>query len=324
MGLVNGPYQDRQPLTGWRDNDPCVLEQQMVWAREFGLSFFVYLWYHKAKVFSPDENLNSALELTYTMPDRHGMQYAILYVNHPPFGIPPQEWPAAVAEWTNYLADPDYLRIDGRPAFFVYNAVMMRDAFQSAEAVANAFEMLRGAARARGLPGVYVVGGFGIWKGSAGDDDRFTDNSWVPGDGYDALTQYGYAEAPPDTPGEQPFAILADAGRWIWSQVARKSPLPFVPVVMDGWDPRPWRAIDLAAGRLMWFRRTPHEVAELVDDAIGWVESNPRVRPDAAPAPPMVVIEAWNELGEGSYLVPTLGDQKAYGKALARVLAGDR
>jgi hypothetical protein len=85
-GLVAGPYQDRQPLTGWRDNDPCVIEQQLVWAREFGLSFFVYDWYFKAKEFSPTENLNSAIELTHALPDRHGMQYAILYVNHPPSG----------------------------------------------------------------------------------------------------------------------------------------------------------------------------------------------------------------------------------------------
>jgi len=281
----------------------------------------VYDWYFKARFFSPQENLNSALQLTKALRDRHGMQYAILYVNHPPFAVVPSEWAVAVAEWMDYLADPDYLRIDGRPAFFVYNVVMMRDAFGSASAVANAFSALRAAARARGLPGVYVVGGFGVWKGSAGDDDRFPDNSWVPGDGYDALTMYGFAEAPPVTPGELPFATLADAGRWIWRQVREKSPLPFVPVAMSGWDPRPIFPDDFAAGRLTWFRRSPEEVADLVSDAISWAESNPRVRPEAAPAPPVVLIEAWNELGEGSYLVPTVGDGKAYGTALASVLA---
>jgi hypothetical protein len=320
-GLVSGPFQHRQPLTGWRDNDPCVIEQQLVWAREFGLSFFVYDWYFNAKVFSPDENLNSAIELTHALADRHGMQFAIQYVNHPPFGVSPRDWPAAVAQWADYLADPDYLRIDGRPAFFVHNVVFMRNMFRTASSVMAAFSMLRDAARARGLPGVYIVGGFGVWKGSAGDDDRFVDNSWVPGDGYDALTQYGYAEAPPETPGEQPYAILADSGRWIWRQMAQKSPLPYVPIAMDGWDPRPIYPDELAAGRLMWFRRTPEEVAGLVGDAISWAEATPRIRPEAAPAPPIVVIEAWNELSEGSYLVPTVGDGKAYGTALARVLS---
>ncbi len=323
-GLVSGPFQDRQPLTGWRDNDPCVVEQQLVWARSFGIGFFVYDWYWRARLFSPDENLNSALEITHALRDRHGMQYAILYVNHPPFGIGPFDWSTAMAEWIPYLSDPDYLRIGGRPAFFVYNVVFMREAFGSAEAVRVAFSALRAAARARGLPGVYIVGGFGVWAGSAGDDDRFPDFSWVPGDGYDALTQYGYSEAPVVTPGERPFATLAEAGRWIWRQVQQKSPLPFLPVAMDGWDPRPIFPADLEAGRLMWFRRDPQEVAEHVSDAIAWAESNPRVRPEAAPAPPLVVIEAWNELSEGSYLVPTVGDGKAYGTALAGVLARGR
>jgi hypothetical protein len=322
-GLVSGPFQGRQPLTGWRDNDPCVIEQQLVWAREFGIGFFVFDWYFRARVFSPDENLNSALQLTRALRDRHGMQFAILYVNHPPFGILPHDWAGAVAEWTDYLADPDYLRIDGRPAFFVYNVVFMRQAFGSASAVAGAFEQLRAAARARGLPGVYVVGGFGVWKGSAGDDDRFVDNSWVPGDGYDALSQYGYSEAPVETPGEQPFATLADGGRWIWGQMRAKSPLPFVPVAMSGWDPRPIQPAALAEGRLMWFRRSPQEVAAHVVEAIDWAESNPRLRPEAAPGPPVVLIEAWNELSEGSYLVPTVGEGKAYGAALASALARD-
>src|SRR5262245_20507111 len=142
-GLVGGPFQHRQPLTGWQDSDPCVIEQQLVWAREFGLSFFVYDWYFKARSFSPSENLNSALELTHALRDRHGMQYAILYVNHPPFGIRQTDWTTAVVEWMSYLTDPDYLRIDGKPVLFVYNVVFMRDAFGSADAVATAFSQLR-------------------------------------------------------------------------------------------------------------------------------------------------------------------------------------
>lgn len=323
-GLLAGPYEGRQPLTGWRDNDPCVIEQQLVWAREFGINFFVYLWYFKATVFSPDENLNSALQLTHALRDRHGMQYAILYVNHPPFAVGPADWAAAVAEWTTYLADPDYLRIDGRPAFFVYDIVGMRDRFGSAAAVANAFSALRTAARARGLPGVYVVGCFGVWNGSAGEDDRFPDLSWVPGDGYDAVSLYSYGFAPKSTPGELPFSVLADAGRWIWKQGTGKSPLPFIPVAMDGWDPRPWREGEATSGPLTWYRRRPEEVAEFIEEAIAWAESNPRARPEASSAPPIVMIEAWNELGEGSYLVPTVGDGKAYGAALANVLARDR
>jgi len=36
----------------------------------------------------------------------------------------------------------------------------------------------------------------------------------------------------------------------------------------------------------------------------------------------LVLIEAWNEFGEGSYVIPTVGDGTSYGDALAATLTG--
>jgi len=44
------------------------------------------------------------------------------------------------------------------------------------------------------------------------------------------------------------------------------------------------------------------------------------LRPESAPAPPLVLIEAWNELGEGSFVVPTAADGTTYGDAIAAML----
>jgi len=48
--------------------------------------------------------------------------------------------------------------------------------------------------------------------------------------------------------------------------------------------------------------------------------SNPPLRPEPAPIPPLVLIEAWNELGANGFLVPTVGDGTSYGDALAAML----
>ncbi len=80
-GLVNGPYQDREPLSGWQDNAACAVEQQLAWAHSFSIDFFVFDWYFNTTVNDPGEDLNSALKFTHAMPNRHGMQFAILYVN---------------------------------------------------------------------------------------------------------------------------------------------------------------------------------------------------------------------------------------------------
>jgi hypothetical protein len=312
-GLPDGGFQDRQPLSGWRDNNACAVEQQLAWARSFGIDFFLFDWYFNVLAFE-DDNLNSALDITNALPDRHGMQYAILYVDAPPFTIDnAADWSSAVAQWVGYMTDPAYLKVNGKPLFVVIDYLAMRGAFGSSAGANAAFSQLRSSAVARGLAGVYVVAGFGV--GSAGQNGVFPDLSTVAADGYDAVTTYNYPGGPGRT-GELPFSELADAGRWIWTQAAASSPLPVIPVAMDGWDNRPW-----TPNTLVWYDRAPAEVAAFVGDIISIAGSTPRVRPEPAPTPPLVLMEAWNELGEGSFIVPTLGDGTTYGDALATMLS---
>lgn len=143
------------------------------------------------------------------------------------------------------------------------------------------------------------------------------------GDGYDAVSTYGYAFAIPlGISGAQPFSTLAMTGQWVWSEAALKSPLPIIPVAMDGWDTGPEGASRGETGRpLFWFDRTPQDVSTFVSNTISLADSNPQVRAEAPPAPPLVMIEAWNELLEGSILVPTVGDGTSYGDALGATLA---
>lgn len=70
----------------------------------------------------------------------------------------------------------------------------------------------------------------------------------------------------------------------------------------------------------MWFDRGPQDVANLVSDMITWAESNPKFRAESSPTPPLVLIEAWNEFGEGSHFLPTVGDRTSYGDALSQML----
>jgi hypothetical protein len=320
--LVNSTFQYLQPLSGWRDDNPCAVEQALAWANNFGIDFFVFDWYYKAQVVSPTENLNSAIEITHALPDRHGMQFAILYVDQDPFIIPAADWTSAFNEWIGYMKDPAYLLVNGKPYFGVIDMRLMRQAFGSSAAVKAALDQLRAAAQAQGLPGVYAVGYLNAPDGAPQDDGLFPDLSSAQADGYDAVSEYGYGFSEPlALSGAQPFSVLADTGKWTWDQAVLKSPLPVIPVAMDGSDARSPEG-DHESGRpLFWFNRSPQEVATFVGDIITLAESNPQVRAEPAPTPPLVMISAWNELGNGSYMVPTVGDGTGYGDALAAMLA---
>ena len=313
-GLPLGPFQDRQPLSGWQDNSDCPVEQQLATAHNFGIDFFVFDWYFNTAVNDPGEDLNSALKITHNLSDRHGMQYAILYVDSPPFVAQPADWAATVNEWVGYMVDPAYVKVNGKPLLMVIDMEQMRQAFGSSSGVTGALGQLRTAAMAQGLSGVYVVGGFFAGHDHNTQSGNFPDLSTAVADGYDAVSFYNYSFG--TVSGGQPFSVLSEAGQWIWSQAAAKSPLPFIPAAMDGWDPRPW-----AEGNV-FFSRSPQEVAAFVSDEIAWANSNPQLRPEPSPTPPIVLVEAWNEFGEGSHLIPTVGEGTSYGDALAALLEG--
>jgi len=287
------------------------VEQQLASAHNFGIDFFIYDWYFNVAGNDPGENLNSALQITHSLPDRHGMQYAILYVDADPFIVTPADWTAVVTEWLSYMADPQYTRINGKPVLFV---------LAGNPADNGLLQQLRATALQQGLPGVYIVGGVGI------PVDTITPNSLSPGfsqaqaDGYDAVGLYNYPYSTASTPGDLPFATLADIGHRIWNEASLSGVLPFIPTAMAGWDPRPWNETQPVTKDLMWYSRTPQDVATLLQDAIAWSISNPQLRPEPAPAPPLVLIEAWNEFGEGSHFLPTAGDGTSYGDAIAAML----
>jgi len=147
--------------------------------------------------------------------------------------------------------------------------------------------------------------------------------AFAAADGYDATALYNYPFAPPPANGPLPFSTLSAAGQWTWNQAAQFNfGVPFIPTAMAGWDPRPWDETESSSGDLMWYSRMPQDVAIFAQAAITWATTNPQIRPEPAPTPPLVIIEAWNEFGEGSHLIPTAADGTTYGDALAAMLLG--
>src|SRR5271166_1456640 len=167
-GLLQGAYQGREPVTGWQDSSSCAVEQQLAWARKFGIDFFVFDWYFNATSSDPGEDLNSGIAITHALPNRHGMQYALLFIDDPPFVNSAADWPAIINQWMGYMTDPAYVKVNGKPLLIIIDMGAMRNLFGSSAGVTGALNQLRAAAQTKGLPGVFVVGVFGEPLGSSG------------------------------------------------------------------------------------------------------------------------------------------------------------
>jgi hypothetical protein len=318
-GLADGPYDERMPLYGWRDRDPATMRQQLEWAATYGINFFVFDWYFRADE-SRNPFLNQALENYGTLRDHRGVGFALLYVNtrgkggEDDFVVPRSQWRATAERWvTSHFVRRDYLRIKGKPVLFVLDSFGLTQQLGGDRGVNQAFAQLRATARKHGLPGVFVVAGVPV--GAGFDWGRFGDA--FAAQSYDAATQYAYPDAPGLRSGERGYGELIASASEMWDRFATTSPFPYLPTVMAGWDPRPWE--ERVRGHLFWYRRTPAQFERFVRDAIAWSGAHPRMRP-AGERKPVVMIAAWNELGEGSYIVPTVADCHRYGDALARAL----
>ena len=318
-GLVDGPYTGRQPLYGWRDNSRESMRTQLTWAHQDGIGFFLFDWYRE----NVDPCLNVAHDNYLALRDHHGVGFALLYVNHDPFGVSPAEWPAFAEQWvTNDFSNPDYEKVDGKPLFVVYDTTLFRQQQGGTAGVNAALEELRAAARQHGLPGVFVVGGrytdwlnIGCFPACEATDGG---PGGLPLEHYDALSEYASLGAAVPSDGARPYGDLVAATKAEWDRYAEASRIPWIPSVTDGWDPRPWD--EQPYGNLFWFTRTPEQVAAFVREAIGWVQAHPSMQVGASSTPPLVLLEAWNELGEGGYVLATKEDGYAYGTALAGAL----
>jgi hypothetical protein len=316
-GLLDQPWAGRQPLYGWQDRTSASMAQQLRWARNYGIRFFAFDWYYGSD--PATAALNGALSLYQGLSSHSGVGYALVYVNtggRVSFVVPTSRWPDVVSQWaTQNFTDPAYERVGGKPLLVILDVASFNRQFGGSAGADAAIATLRRAAVKAGLPGVYVVGGVYV-------DPRF-DWNWfrlvASKEDFDGFTQYSAPAAAGVSTGPRPYTRLVHAIEADWSRFAA-GPKPFVPDVVTGWDPRPWGST--VNGKLWWFRRTPAQVRDFAEAAVRFA-GRQAVRSDVS-QPPLMFVEAWNELGEGAYVVPTVGSCHQYGAALAAAVTASR
>jgi hypothetical protein len=314
-GLRGGPFEERRPLFGWSDRAPETMRLQLAWAADAGLDFFVFDWYWHARATSYPY-LNRGFENYRATPtgQRSGVGFAIDYINGavseeqqratfpdapvpPPgasFVVPRARWADQVRRWSRAFRDPGYLRVGRRPLFVIHDAGSFLSQWGG---IAGANRALAALHRA----GAFVAIGVGDASDPAG----------LAGLRVDALTQYNYPLAIPPLDGPRPWGDFAAAAQGLWRGIAAGS-LPLIPSAASGWDPRPWR--EYQGGHLFWFERTPSQVGALLRAALGVA------RRERIPGPPLALVASWNELGEGHYILPTIGQRFSYLRAVAAAL----
>jgi glycosyl transferase family WbsX len=280
-------FPERRPLLGYyAEGDPTVMDWQIKWAVEHGIGFFAFDWYWDRG----QRQLEHALHDGYFKARfRSLLKFCLLWANHNPPGSSSEADLLAVVDFwiANYFRRPEYLTLGGKPVVIVFEPRRLR-ADMGSEAVTVALRRMRARVVEAGLPGLFLL---------ATVDDRPEELARLEAEGYDAGTGYNYPRAgmADRTALRGAYDDMVDGYERIWTEVARAGILDYVPVTEPGWDSRPWHG----DGALVRTGRTPDKFRDMLARARAFVDRHP-----VAGGKKLVLIEAWNEYGEGEIIEP--------------------
>jgi streptogramin lyase len=325
-GPPNGQFPERQPLYGWRDDTVETMRTQLAWARQAGIGFFNFEWYNYSS--PPSDPINGALGNYMKLKDHNGVGFALSYIIGglgSVFNVPLDQLPAVADKWvTQYFLNPNYVKINGKPLLTVTYIADAVKLYGDPDGINQAIDIIQNAAKAHGLPGVYIVGlrsdyqqyCEGIPNDCLAEDGHQSQQHW------DAISQLNVNQLVAPVDGPTPFTRLINEETQVdWPAWAQQTVFPYIPSLGFGWDARSTGGQvhdSNGTAHMFWTVRTPSETGQFLTDAIDAANQNPELHVSATPgAPPIIFMQSWNELFEGAYIVPTIQNGYADEQAIA-------
>jgi hypothetical protein len=294
-----------------------VVAWHVRWMREAGVDSVIFEFiptYRDGKLSTPLWG-NRALELGFLGKETLGgppvtrglyeddIDFTIMWTNHavPGYGSDGADEELADYLMTQYLAQPNYSRIGGKAVLLLWMPSTLVDVLGSEEAAAKYVDILRDAARDAGVGELMIL-----------SVQQYDEVDLLARLGLDGSTGYHLdltngststtrtlpdGEVITDTHEDFDTQTLPGYQR-VWQETARACAergmqylVPTCP--MQDWTPlhRDWKSV-------IYDNTSPAGFARMLDAARDTIAKES--------LEPVVLIEAWNEWGEGSYLEPSL------------------
>lgn len=284
------PFPERKPLLGWyREGEPEVADWHIKWAVEHGIEFFAYDWYWC----QGKRQLEHALHDGYfNAKYKDKLKFCLLWANHNPDNTSSiEDFENVTRYWIdNYFKLPQYYKIDGKPVVIIFSVGRFTKDM-GVEKVKEGFEKMRDICKKNGIPGLYLAGCCGIDKQSLLEMKQ---------EGYDSGTGYNYPwfgmTEEEKAKKSAPYDSMVESYKKIWDEIAAHKIIDYFPVVDPGWDSRPWHGKDA----LVRTDQHPDKFRKMLEYAKEYVNKYPVGKEKKK----VVIVEAWNEFGEGDFVEP--------------------
>ncbi len=321
-----GHAQPKRPLWGVEDEaDPAVMAKKIAVAADHGISAFVFCWYHG----DVGPHLERALDEGYLRAtNRERVKFALMWANHHLHdSVPPQKGEVSRDAFERitrlitdrYFRQAGYWRVGGGFFFSINNARTFVRGMGGEAAAREALDAWRARIQTEGLGELHLnLMDFEVLK----EPDPA---ALVRALGADSVATYCWIHDPDVWrvfKAMFPTSQYADVMRAYFESWDRRSvgmAVPLIPNVTMGWDPTPRKdpARPLEAppypGHSVVVGNTPERFEEAMRMAIQRARRLPA-------GCRVVLVNAWNEWTEGSYLEPEAQTGMAYLEAIRSAL----
>jgi hypothetical protein len=326
-----GHYQPRIPLWGYKmDDDPRAWEQKIDAALDHGVNTFIFDWYwYDGKPFLESTLNNGFLKAA----NNDKAKFYIMWANH---DVPGNMWNhfryksdsliwTGEVDWDNfkivvdrvidqYFKKDNYFRIDNKPVFSIYSLADLVQSFKSIEETRKALDYFREKVQEAGFDGIHFQGIGRDYGGTpvllTGEYGKGQEVNDIIGQlGLNSITLYNMAGRRPEDYIRYGAASLTLRDNW-----DSLLEIPFFPCVSVGWDNTP-RYPDMGKESVVHYNSTPDSFETLLIKAKEYADKH-------QDQPKLIVINAWNEWVEGSYLEPDMMWGYGYLEAVKNVMGG--
>jgi len=340
----SGHLQPKIPLWGYFDEaNPKWASKEIDAAADNGIDVFIYDWYWYKET---GQYLQEGLEKGFLQaPNNKRLKFALMWANHDWMNIHPTPYTNFQEKQTDgrvneglwdtittyvvehYFKQPNYWKIDGKPYFSIFLTAHFIEGFGSIEKAKEMMQLFEDKVKKAGFPGLYLNC----------IDQGITDNQLQQGlhdstTALDALhtlhassvTSYNFLYAFDLSKAGFPTASYqqaVDANVAYWKTESKQlDDINYFPNVTMGWDvtPRliqsdkfdsfkgyPWVPVFNGDNTPEAFRSALVKAKQFLDS------SNMRHK--------IVILNAWNEWTEGSYLLPEKRTGTKYLEAIKNV-----
>lgn len=293
------PYDELTPVLGHYDEGIAeTADWEIKYMAEHGIDYQLYCWYAPTadRPIKSPRMMEALHDGYFNAKYSDKIKFAIMWENanasHP--GSSDNFRNYIVPYWVEYyLSDPRYMTIENKPVITVFSLSDLIADFGSEEAVRREFEYLREVCVGLGYDGAVI-----LCQAATTSADTL---GKIRNTGADAVYAYNWGKANTSSEYQSYITGQYNAG------------LNVIPTVSVGFNNVAW-----AGTRSKLIENSDYKAA------LEWVRDDFQKKYDGESwLSKTIVLSTWNEYGEGTYIMPSLGNGFAYLDAVREVFAPD-